>query len=521
MPNATSPSTLPLGRTSGKAWIAITLAVAGLVAGGSSAWWFPIARQCLLGYQSRHQDGFVHDDQQQFGQEHSSHGNSLHDGHSHGHKRSAIGSEHTRENDSHHPHQTQVHGMAGEDHSHDHVGDSQGGSQSIKLDRTARQNIGLRTGIIQLGTFVRTVSVPAMVIERPGRTQVDITAPMTGVVTRVYPVEGEVVQPDQPLFDLRLTHEDLVTSQRDFLQSAQELDVVRREIERLQSLPEGVIPGRRVLEHEYEMEKIQAALHAQRQGLLLHGLSEAQIDGILESRKLLPSLTVKAPAFDDDVDPDFTGHFYHVQQVLVRRGQSVAAGSALSVLADHRWLYVEGQAFDDDAELLVQAARESWDVMVSHVEKDRSVDERLELQILYVADRVERDTRSLPFYLSLPNHLVRDESDHGHRFVAWRFRPGQRMEVKIPIGEPWENQIVLPADAVIREGAESFLFVKDGDLFQRMGVHVMYADRDSVVVARDASLVGKSVVLSGAYQMHLTLQNQIGGGLDAHHGHSH
>ncbi|HIF30636.1 MAG: efflux RND transporter periplasmic adaptor subunit [Pirellulaceae bacterium] len=402
---------------------------------------------------------------------------------------------------------------------HDHDEGNQG--DTLQLSSAARKNIGLWTRVVRTQTFTKTVSVPAMIVERPGRSQVEITAPLTGIVTRVYPIEGEAIQPGQPLFDLRLTHEDLVNSQRDFLQSAENLDVVKKEIMRLESAGEGIIAGRRVIEHKYEQQKIEAALHAQKQGLLLHGLNEQQIDQILASRRLLPMLTVTAPPFDEDAHDHHVEHLYHVQSILVKRGQSLAAGQALAVLADHCLLYVEGQAFEDDAERLIQASREHWLIDVSDVADDRS-QEAMKLQVFYVADHVDQVSRALRFYLSIPNEIIRDDKDDEHRFVAWQFRPGQRMEVKIPLGEPWTNQIVLPPEAVVNEGAEAFVFEQtDRDHFDRVEVHVIYQDKDTVVIENDGELIGSTLAMSGAYQMHLAIKNKMGGGVDPHAGHTH
>ncbi len=411
-----------------------------------------------------------------------------------------------------------------EDHSaelsrHDHAGHDE--ANALELNQVAWKNIGLKTGVVQLQTYVKTVSVPAMVVERPGRSQVEITAPFTGIVTRSFPIEGEAIQPGQPLFILRLTHEDLVTAQRDFLQSAQELDVVKREIERLESIGEGIIAGRRVVEQKYQQQRIEAALHAQRQGLLLHGLSEEQIDKVLTSRQLLPELVVSAPPAASESGQDARDHLYHVQSLLVKRGQSVAAGKALAVLADHFLLYVEGQAFEDDALRLIQAAREDWLVNVSAVQEGSTNGDPLQLKILYVADSVDPDSRALRFYLSLPNQLIRDERDSGHRFVAWHFRPGQRMEVKIPLDEPLNDQIVLPPEAVVHEGAEAFVFQQNDKHFDRVSVHVMFRDRSAVVVENDGELVGSTLAMSGAYQMHLAIKNKTHGGVDPHAGHQH
>ena len=111
---------------------------------------------------------------------------------------------------------------------------------------------------------------------------------MTGVITRIYPIEGEAVEPGEKLFDLRLTHEELVQSQADLLKTAEELDVIAREIKRIEDLiKDQALPGKQLLERQYEQQKLQAAMRAQRQALLLHGLTNEQVDAILRERTLL------------------------------------------------------------------------------------------------------------------------------------------------------------------------------------------------------------------------------------------
>ena len=123
-----------------------------------------------------------------------------------------------------------------------------------------------------------------MVVERPGWSVLEVTAPMTGVVTRIYPIQGEAVQPGQPLFEVRLTHEDLLQVQTEFLRTVEELDVIGREVARLEKVSaDGVIAGKTLLERKYEQQKQEAALRAQRQALLLHGLSAEQVDKIVAS----------------------------------------------------------------------------------------------------------------------------------------------------------------------------------------------------------------------------------------------
>jgi membrane fusion protein, heavy metal efflux system len=112
---------------------------------------------------------------------------------------------------------------------------------SIALSERGLKNIGFRPETVSLRDFVRTVSVPAMVAEKPGQTQIHLASPVGGVLTDIYVVQGEAILPASRLFDVRLTHEELVTAQQDYLKTAESLDVVDREMARLQSQGEGAL----------------------------------------------------------------------------------------------------------------------------------------------------------------------------------------------------------------------------------------------------------------------------------------
>ena len=48
------------------------------------------------------------------------------------------------------------------------------------------------------------------------------------------------------------------------------------------------------------------------------------------------------------------------------------------------------------------------------------------LKILYLENEVGQDSRALRFYIRLTNELVRNETTKDrHRFIGWRFKPGQ------------------------------------------------------------------------------------------------
>lgn len=397
---------------------------------------------------------------------------------------------------------------------------------AVTLSGTAQANVGLELAKVELRQFERTITVPSMVVERPGRSAMQVAAPLTGVVTRIWPLQGETVTPGQSLFDLRLTHEEVVEAQAEFLRIAEELDVIQREIARLEKIAAGgAIAGKTLLERQYEQQKLEGVFRAQRQRLLLHGLSTTQVDQIVAQRTLLAALTVTVPEqFDEqgEAEKADSARLLQIEELKVTTGQYVQAGDPLCMLADHAKLYIQGKAFEQDAAALEKAADNRWRVkaVVEGAGTERQTVP--DLPIVYLANKIDPDSRAFLFYVELPNQVIRtQERPDGHRFSSWQFKPGQRIELLVPV-ERWTDRIVLPLAAVVRDGAESYVFEQNEGHFDRRAVRVEYRDQYSAVIANDGTLQpGKRVVVSGTYQVHLSLKNKSGGAPDPHAGHNH
>ena len=393
---------------------------------------------------------------------------------------------------------------------------------SVQLSTQARKNIGLQLVTVAPRDFQRTVSIPAVLADRPGQTEIAVSAPMTGIVQRIYPIRGQAVAAGSPLFELRLTHEDLVEKQSELLRALEELDVVKREVARLDEVTRsGAVAGKRLLERQYEQQKIEAVIRAQRQALVLHGLTEEQIETIAKDRRLVQSVTIRAPQVGDCGMCAQHKEVLQVAALSVTPGQHVQTGTRLCTLTDHCQLYVEGKAFQNDAADLTAAANKNVPVTAVVEGNGSEKSEVSGLSILYIENQVEVDSRALKFYLRLPNQLVRDEhSPEGRHFIGWRYRPGQRVEVLLPV-EQWKNRIVLPVDAVVRDGADWFVYQSVGSRFEQKPVHVEYGDQRWIVIENDGTLFpGDVVAAKGAYQIHLALKNRSGG-VDPHAGHNH
>ncbi|MFV0442586.1 MAG: efflux RND transporter periplasmic adaptor subunit [Planctomycetaceae bacterium] len=444
-----------------------------------------------------------------------------------------------------------VQDQSGDEHDgHDHA--AHAATDSIEVSVQARKNLGLTAEYLRpvtRSTYRRSIRVPAVIVEQPGRTRVQVSTPMTAIVTRIHVTSGQSVQAGQLMFSLRLTHEDLVSSQTEFLKTLGELDVERKEFARLREIPAGTIPQSQLLQRQYQVEKLESRLAADREALKLHGLNDEQVRRIESDRTLLRTLEIYAPREEAARDSEFrltvmpfetvslwdepedgaaapaptepSARTLVLEELRVHQGQAVNAGEALGVLADYSRLYLEGQAFERDSPAIIAAREQGWP-LTAYLETAGREQEVGPLQIAFVANQIDREARTLHFYIDFPNSILPSPTgSDASRFVSWKYRPGQRMELAVPV-EEWQDQLVLPVAAVARDGAESFVFLQSGKKFDRRPVHVKYRDQTSVVVANDGAIFpGDVIAMRGAYQLQMALKNQSGGGVDPHAGHNH
>ncbi len=440
---------------------------------------------------------------------------------------------------------------------HAHAGHAHAGpatsieTTSLELTTQARKNLGLSPEFlrpIELSTYRRSITVPAVVVAKPGRSSIVVSSPLNGVVTHVHAVTGEAVMPGDLLFEIRLTYEDLVETQTAYLKTVSELEVENREITRLESATQsGAISGKQLLERRYAKEKLEAFAKSQREALRLHGLSDRQIEAISRDGKLMGDLKIVAPDVDrHDEDEELrlsrltvktisyvsagTADEQHldpnkkalvIDNLMIHKGQAIMAGDQLCTLSDYSQLFIEGKAFENDIASITEVAHQGWaiDAVLSGSSGQETI---RDLTLAFVSNSIDADSRTLSFYVELPNEVVRDRTNSDHqRFIAWKYRLGQRLELRVPV-ELWEDQIVLPVDAVVKEGADWFVFVQNGKSFARVPVHVRHRDATSVVIANDGSIYpGDVVARRSAHQMQMALKNKSGGAVDPHAGHSH
>lgn len=365
-----------------------------------------------------------------------------------------------------------------------------GPTDTIIVGDQAQKNLGLTAKRLQTEVFWKTIAIQGMIVDRPGMSDREVVAPAIGTISQIFHVPGDMVRPGDILFTLKLASESLQQTQTELFKTSQDIKLAEARRQRLASGGEAIAQAR-IIEVESEISRLRVAAQAYQQELINRGLSQDEIYGVAEGNLLSEISLVVPPRATFQTYPvtpvEEQPFAYEFQELKVELGEQVQAGQTLCHLSNHQLLAVEGRAFRDETSLLERSVKEGWPVEVDFQEDAEADWPPMEqaLLIRYIANTIDPITRTFGFLLPLENQYK--TVDHGDtRQLLWRFRPGQKVLLRIRV-EKLINVFVLPADAVVWEGAEAYVFTQNANTFERKSVHVLYRDRDRVVLANDGT----------------------------------
>jgi membrane fusion protein, heavy metal efflux system len=396
---------------------------------------------------------------------------------------------------------TQRHRWEHAEHEHPHeTGTHPTEVPSVVLSAEATRGLGLRSEEVRLEDYPTVIEVPGALIDAPGCERA-VSAPAAGVVSKVHILPHEAVRPGAPLFTLQLASEFVQTTQTELARSIKDLAAatVRRD-QTAKLVAAGTKPGIELTEEENQVRRLTTQAEGHRRQLLLFGLTAEQVkraeagDFVTEVVISAPPAghhTLTVPSSSASSDSSFA---FEVEALVVSQGQGVTTGQLLARLSDHHELLIEGQAFETEAALVVDATGEGRPVGVDFLEpaaRGRATSETK--LVIRSVGKTDPATRTFPFYVPLANEAKPYERG-GRTYLAWKYRPGRQVRLRIPTGVI-PNVIVLPADAVVRDGPDAFVFRQNGDAFERKAVTVVAEDRLNVAIAPGNGIVSGSHVL--------------------------
>ncbi|WPL12958.1 Cation efflux system protein CzcB [Thiorhodovibrio litoralis] len=324
----------------------------------------------------------------------------------------------------------------------------------IPLSTTQRAAFGIELAIPEATGEARSRRYPARVTVPNPQLRV-VSAPQDGILDALLVAEGERVEQDQLLAELRSP--GLVDLQSAFLEATTRLELATSELERDQRLArDGLIAERRLLETKSRHRELTTSAEQQRQRLAIAGLSDADIAALRESRQLSSALPIRAPLAGV------------VLEQMVATGESVAAATPLYRIARLDPLWLEVHVPVTDLAGLIIGGR-AW-----LPEMD------LDGKIITIGRMVHERDQGV-----LVRAEIRDKSG--------QLRPGQFAEVQLTAnGDGWK----VPADALIRQSGQAYLFAARPGGFAPLPVTVLN-EQDSKALITGELTADDRVAISG------------------------
>lgn len=360
--------------------------------------------------------------------------------------------------------------------------------QSVKLSDEAVQGLALRSEEARLEDYPRVIEVPGVIIDAPGRSPRAVSSPVAGVVTKIHGSPGEAIRPGSPLFTIQIASEFVQSTQTDLARFAKDLiAAIRRRDQTAKLVAAGTKAGVELIEDENQVRRLTTQVEGHRRQLGVFGLDVKDVKRA-EAGDAVTEIVISAPP-GEPVSVGATtpsgeqqSFAFEVESLAVAPGQGVTGGQLLARLADYRELLIEGRAFETEAMLVADATGEGKPVGVDFLEPARKGGAEAETKLVIRSiGKTDPASRTFPFYATLTNDAKPYERG-GKTYLSWRYRPGRQVRLRVPTSTI-PKVIVLPAGAVVREGADTFVFRQNGDVFDRKAVVIMAEDRLNVAIA--------------------------------------
>lgn len=292
-----------------------------------------------------------------------------------------------------------------------------------------------------------------------------IGASVTGRVTQLGGLPGESVRAGDVLAQLHST--ELGSAQLAYVKASAQRDLAAKAVERARLLLSADVIGSAELQRR-ENELIVAGVEqrAAADQLRVMGMSSSAIEQTIRTGAITSSSSVVSTMSGVIVERK------------VNKGQVVQPADELFIVADLSRVWVVAKVPESQINLVQPG--QSVRIEVS------SSPEPLRGRVTWIADTVNAETRTV---------TVRSEVDNRQR----QLRPGMLASVSI---EPVAiERLVVPAEAVIREGNNDHVFVRLPDGRFRMTRVVLADETGRLRVVESGVSEGDTVVVEGAFHL--------------------
>ena len=312
-------------------------------------------------------------------------------------------------------------------------------SSAIAVDAATRQNMNLRTAVIQSGPLRKTIRTVGA-IDYNETALADVSTRFKGWIEKLdVDATGQLVHRGEPLFEV--ASPDLYQPQLDFL-----LAVTNK----FKNFP-----------------SVRAQYTNAVRNLKLIGFQDDQIAEIENNRHVLKSFTVAAPTSGFVIEKDAVA------------GQMVDAGIRLYRIADLGIVWVLAQIYEQDLPF-VQLGQEAVVKVASMPDRE------FRGRVTFVYPTVDEKTRTAKVRLEFEN-------------PGYFLKPGMFVSAQIQ-AELDPSAVLVPDEAVLRSGARNTVFIAlPGGKFEARNVTLGVEAEDGMNQVASGLSAGERVVTSGQF----------------------
>lgn len=293
-----------------------------------------------------------------------------------------------------------------------------------------------------------------------------VSSPVTGRITDLEVVEGQVVKRGQLIAVIRST--ELSTSQSGYLQVLTQLDLSKKAVERAQRLLEaGVIGEAELQRREGELSQVSAEYSASRDQLRVLGMSDDAV-AHLEQTRVVDAVSQVRASIDGTV-----------MDRPVTPGQMVQSAETICVVADLSSVWLVADVPEQTAGTLAAGKAVEAEIAAYPGSVIRGA-------LTFVSAIVNPETRTVRARMDLAN-------------PNGRYKPA--MLATLTLQDLAETQLVIPATAVVREGNDEFIFVRRSESTFALRPVSLGGEYGDVRVLLDGLHEGDQIVLNGGFHL--------------------
>lgn len=333
----------------------------------------------------------------------------------------------------------------------------------VVLSSEARSKIDLAFDEVKEGTISGMLKAPAKVITNQDY-EAQVSSLVQGRVLEVYVKEGDYVKEGQILMHVKgLEIGEIIA---DYLQAKAMLDFTKAAYERQQTLLEQNVGSQKsFLESKAEYEKALAEYNAEDKRIHSIGLEHSDIETSKDSEHIAGVLPIKAPI----------GGIIVERNVVI--GQLVEANTTAFKIMNISNLWAEGQIYEKDLTKVTGKPKVEFTTPAYPNEKFKG-------DVILIGQTIDEHSRTIKVRASLQN-------------TNGKLKPNMFGELFIPINSDTKG-IIVPTDAMVKEGNESYVFVVENDsTFSRRNVEtgIEFAGMREVVsgIKKGEKIVTKGV----------------------------